>query len=95
MVQKVKQVIWVPTDLFARIADISATSNLAPNTVIAELIARALTNTWEPIKVVEKEKVGIQKRYLCAECLQEFISLQEARRHKCIKQQKEVQQSGQ
>jgi len=93
MVQKVHQVVWIQADHFAKIAEISAQTNKAPNVVISELVARALSeagSTWEPIVTKIEEKQVVQKRYICSKCLQEFNNLQEARRHTCEKPQKEV-----
>ena len=85
-VQKVQQIVWIPTSQFAKIAEISAQANKAPNTIISELVARALSEagvTWEPIATKVEEKQVVVKRYICSKCLQEFINLQEVKRHIC------------
>jgi hypothetical protein len=83
MVQKIHQIVWIPADQFSQVASLSASVNKAPNVIISELVSRALKNEWAPLKVIEKEKIVPQKRYICKDCLQEFLNLQEARVHQC------------
>lgn len=86
MTQKIHQIVWIPAEEFAKIANISAQTNKAPNTIITELVIRALSEVgvkWEPIAVKIEEKQVIVKRYICKDCLQEFDNLQAVRRHTC------------
>lgn len=83
MGKKIQQLVWIEPEDFSQVAALSAKTNKAPNTIIAELVARALSNNWEPIKTIEVEKPVIYKRFICKDCLQEFPHLQAARQHKC------------
>ncbi|MBT0160788.1 hypothetical protein G4O51_12480 [Candidatus Bathyarchaeota archaeon A05DMB-2] len=78
---KVRQVIWLPYQLFNAIGEICLQTQQAPNTVITQCLQKYLLEKGEPILVktqtVEKE---VQK-LVCPMCLRTFMDLNEITNH--------------
>ena len=71
--RRVQQIVWVRYETFQWILSLCSQLDIAPNTVIAELLDRireyANTGVFQPIKVIEKE---IVKGYKCPYCNKVF-----------------------
>ncbi|MEM4469204.1 MAG: C2H2-type zinc finger protein [Candidatus Nezhaarchaeales archaeon] len=70
-VKKIQQVVWLEPLVFAKVAELSAKLNVAPNVIIAEIVKKYLESGVEPIKVVEKT-VEVPVGFYCPVCLKRF-----------------------
>lgn len=80
-VRKVQQVVWLEQPLMARIMQMAAELNVAPNTIIAEMVKRYLERNPEPIRTVAVEKEVKVVKVVCPVCLKEFSDAQSVREH--------------
>ncbi|MEM2695984.1 MAG: hypothetical protein QXU09_03510 [Thermoproteota archaeon] len=52
-VRKIQQLIWLEPQVFAKVLEICAKHDVAPNVAIASIVKSAV-DTYQPVKVVEK-----------------------------------------
>ena len=80
-IPKIKQVIWLPPDVFSSILKISEASGDPANVVIAKILSKWAKGEFGKEKIVER-KVEIEKEVLmCPFCWKKFEDAISLRRH--------------
>ena len=77
---KVRQVVWVTDETFAKVLQLSSKLNLAPNATIARILDEYFEALEKFAREPEKEVV-IQKIIVCPSCLAEFKDVKEFLEH--------------
>jgi len=77
---KVRQVVWVTDETFAKVLQLSSKLNLAPNTTIARILDEYFEAPEKFAREPEREII-VQKVVVCPSCLAEFKGVNELIEH--------------